>query len=576
MLYHGTGTGKTSSAISIVNNISSFTIKSKSTRVRVLCPAALKSGWRKELDKWLYDQKMPVTFISTNSSKLVEELDSELKSVNLNETNIFIIDECHLFFSSLVSEESNKRIIYQLLLEIIHKENVFLILLSATPCVNSIYELIFTFNLLRRDCLPPQNVFNQLFLNEFADDVKNPHILCKRITGLVSYYETLEGETWPRVTKETIRIKMSEMQENSYIIAERKDMQQKSAKGLRHFTIDACNFVVKPEIMESYLSDLLDVRNIIKEATQDEVDEMSPKYKDMIDKINSSNRPCCVYFTHIDKGLIPFSYILEEKNGFKKFSDKSKSQSKTYASVYGKTSSSDRDKILAAFNSEANKYGEVIKVILITQVFSAGVTIMYLEYLLIDGEWWNSARRKQVEGRAARYNTHINLPHKDRFVSIITYCMQRDSGLTANEELTEVTQRKDLINDKYLYFLKIGSIDLDFNKKQPGFLLPKLESFKPDISFVFNPRPYNTISIYSDPDLNLNVVSSQFKKKIGRIIPIVTKNNKTPKQVILFKTDTNEYILLDKVYNTIIGYLLVDSDKVPLFYHNYFLAHLYV
>lgn len=566
LLFHGTGTGKTVTTISIINNINSFSLKLRSSNVRILCPAALKFNWKKELNRFLLEKDTIIKFISTNSSKVLDELDSELKSVNLNETNIFIIDEVHTFLSSLIEEESSKKIVYQSLQEIAFKENVYFILLSATPCINKPEELIYIFNLLRKDCLPNIQLFNQIFINDMNNDIKNPILFSKRITGLVSYFETKEGPSYPKINREILKISMSKLQEESYKVAEEKERGYKNISGYRQITMDACNFIVKKDLMGSYLNNNLDVKKIIEESNLEDLRDMSPKFFDMIDKIKSARRPCCVYFAHVEKGLFIFSYILD-KIGFK-----------NYEIIYGKTKYEKREEIMETFNSIDNMYGEKIKLLLITQVFSVGVTIKYLEYLLIDSSWWNISRIKQVEGRAARYDTHTNLPKEERFVNIYIYCMIRNNAtsLTSNEVALERALEKENLINKFYNLLRISSIDLDFNKTNKDFLYPYLESIKPNFSFIYEPRQFITKSLFDDFELNLSSLNLNLQKYKVHIIEGITDNNKIPNKYLMYKHDNYKYILLDIKFKTIVGNLQLDTNNYPKISDKYFIINILI
>lgn len=583
LLYHGTGTGKTPTSILIINNIIRF---SKNVNITIILPAALITTWKNELsnnieEKYYINNK--ITFVTIDSPSFINNLDAQLNNLNANETNIIIMDECHLFFSRLLNDNVNTMMVYKQMLNIIHTRlNVYTILLSATPCVNDYEELMYLFNFLRPNLFSiDPSIIKNIFLGE-GDDIKNQEYFLKRITGLVSYFEKDIEDSYPIIEDVDIEIPMSALQEKSYDIIEKKESMIKGSGSYMQKSIAACDFIVPEDNLLLYLNKTMDIKELIKNSSKEMVDNMSPKFKFAIKEFESTKRTCLFYFKNKDTALYPFEYILEYHYNYKRFDTKNLKNNKpfrTFASIHGDVDENSIKIIVDVFNSPENKYGELIKILNITKKFSVGVTIKYVEKFIINSHNWNSAAIVQIKGRVARATTHNILPKEERFVKIMTLISVRtnSTNLTANQKLKAISHKKDNYINKFLNLMKIGSIDLDYNRTYPSFKEKSLIPYNPSINFVLNPHPFITKNPINDIDLKLNESIININKIKTKKIKVITDiNNKNYIEVILYIVGTN-YLLYNIVYHSIIGKLELDDSNNPIISKNgYFLADLFI
>lgn len=167
-----------------------------------------------------------------------------------------------------------------------------------------------------------------------------------------------------------------------------------------------------------------------------------------------------------------------------------------------------------------NIYGDIIRVIMITQSGSEGINLMETRFVHIMEPFWHAVRSEQVIGRARRICSHKNLPLEDQTVEVFIYLMQftrrqladapeinkHDVGvlpqnklrpLTSDEKLYETGQIKEQINSKLLMGMKEASIDCSVytkNNSKEGIQCFNFSGAKPD-DFVYTPN-YET-----DPDI---------------------------------------------------------------------------
>lgn len=80
-----------------------------------------------------------------------------------------------------------------------------------------------------------------------------------------------------------------------------------------------------------------------------------------------------------------------------------------YAIIYGDTDDKERDTIMETFNSYENRYGDLIKIILVSRVGRDGINLADVKrgHLLVSG--WNEAVNYQARSRIVRATSHVYL-----------------------------------------------------------------------------------------------------------------------------------------------------------------------
>tara|TARA_X000000950_G_C13916356_1_gene661179 strand:+ start:2780 stop:6151 length:3372 start_codon:yes stop_codon:yes gene_type:complete len=208
LLFHGTGTGKTCTGITIAEN---YKNKLKDNKIIVLLPSNIKSGWENTIlnNKLDDNQCTGKTYISKledkNNNKEVKKIVSRnydftgyLKFANvvskimkmnngrkqiknLFSNRVIIIDEVQ----RIRGDDDSKLILEVLEYIIKHSVNLKLILLSATPMYNQADEIVTLLNLLllndNRTTIP-MNIFKDGFLTR-----EGKELLINKSKGYVSY-----------------------------------------------------------------------------------------------------------------------------------------------------------------------------------------------------------------------------------------------------------------------------------------------------------------------------------------------------------------------------------------------------
>ena len=261
LIYHGLGAGKTATLINLYNVLYNAT---PGWNIFLLIRASLHNEpWLAELKKWLseknYDDRMQnIHFVHYDSPYADKNFLEEIKKSDTSKKNIFVIEEAHNFiknvYSNISSKEGKKaQIIYDYIIkEKLDKPNTRIVCISATPAINTPYELALLFNLLRPGIFPNSEAqFNSIFVHggtfpTINESTKNT--FQRRIMGLVSFYIGATPDAFATQMRHNVDVMMSDHQAKAYeYFEEIEAAQMKKSLGksesYRTYTRQACNFV---------------------------------------------------------------------------------------------------------------------------------------------------------------------------------------------------------------------------------------------------------------------------------------------------------------------------------------------
>ncbi len=377
--FWGMGMGKTRLAAGLVHE--SLRLE-PSRKVIILCPKSLAGNMRENLAKYLsvynkmrQDRAEKIVsgyrFISSNASNMFSQMESATLDEDEREYNkkiglvmegnatlentILVIDEAHNLFNAISNGASNAVKLYDLIMQ---TKNIRLFFFTGTPIINSPFEIVPCFNMLRGYLnhhssgkraldfesgitLLPENRedFMKWFVDEGNLTVRNRVALQSRIYGLVSYYgphyfnPPIPGfpEELPTIVE---KVPMSEKQFARYVSARIKEKRESSYKSKgasagRFGTGSSASSTYRVEsrqISNIMLTEKHDDRNIARLVPQmAKVNDMSPKlakaYDNIIANIKEGRTLGLFYSSFVEFGLIPMAALLEH-NGWIRYGDK--------------------------------------------------------------------------------------------------------------------------------------------------------------------------------------------------------------------------------------------------------------
>jgi superfamily II DNA or RNA helicase len=264
LIYHGVGSGKTSSTINIYNMLYNYT---PGWNVFLLLKASLKgSTWMGELSTWLSEEEKKfrfenIVFISYDAPNADKAFLDAIKNADSSKKSLYIIEEAHNFIRNVYSNISTRQgrraqTIYDYIIQD-KKENegTRVIALSGTPAINKPFELALLFNMLRPGIFPKSELqFNQEYISTSAYQTlstTHKNNFQRRIMGLVSFYIGATPDFFASKKIEYIDVEMSSYQDDIYTyfegiedaIARKKRSKMGGSTTYKSYTRQSCNFV---------------------------------------------------------------------------------------------------------------------------------------------------------------------------------------------------------------------------------------------------------------------------------------------------------------------------------------------
>lgn len=128
---------------------------------------------------------------------------------------------------------------------------------------------------------------------------------------------------------------------------------------------------------------------------------------------------------------------------FARFLDQNGYQGR-YALITGEVSPDERTRIINQFCDPANRHGEKITLLLSSSTGAEGIDLKNVRHVHIMEPYWNFGRIKQVEARAIRNASHVDLPPEERNVTTYIYMAVPPKGEFAEGESFERSSKPPL------------------------------------------------------------------------------------------------------------------------------------
>jgi len=512
LLFHGTGSGKTLSAIAIAERHRYF------KSILVIAPKSLHDNFRKELGRYASKKSAErYKYISSNAGNMIDKLETDLdpftgldiKSLHPMNDTFIIIDEAHRLLNGMVNGSKNATALYDLLM---NAHNCKILFLTASGLINDLFEIIPCLNickgyLLSEDgaklTLFPENreQFVRYFVDEKSFTLKNVDKLRNRMQGLVSYVgplfnqkvdgfypmlkRTIKQEHYPdRLPIKIDLIKMSPIQYGAYSAAREKErLETKQAIGGSPCiikSIQKMHTIFGGELTKdsafsrstSYRIKSRQLSNVyFPEDPSIDMYEHIQTYAPKIYTIGTrikKGRNAIIYSNFVRAGIEPMAKYLEIL-GYTNYDPTKESpvgENGQYGVYSGDVSPDDRTLIL----NEFNRTDSPLTVLLISSSGAEGLSTKGARDVHIMEPYWNWERALQVMARAIRYYSHEHLPEAERDVKVYLYLADYPEGQRQKELPTDVylfteSVRKYEINLQMTKLLASAAVDCDqFNK----------------------------------------------------------------------------------------------------------------
>lgn len=460
LIYFTMGMGKTRTAVSVM-------LSAIDKKVIIILPKSLQKNLE-ETYEFIKDElkiniKQKINFVSLdayNSSSQLRNIESGI------DNSIIIIDEAHNFFRAIINgtEKSNAHKMYN---QIMYAKNIKLLFLTGTPISKNPFELVPCMNMLTGKDLLPINYdnFNNLYVDMVNKEIINRSYLANRIIGLVSYmsvsdlFKDMFPTEFPTIVS---KVEMSKIQYQKYLIArEREELNKKTNIFLKKKSNNLS--LPKQETSSSYYVKSRTISNYVDIDDTDDISyDNSPKMELITKRLTNLHGLALVYSQFVNTNGLKQLALFLNKAGFNEYSkDNKNNNNPKYAFYTGDVLLKIRNKILSIFNSDKNKYGEIIKVILISKTGTEGIDLKNIRETHQIEPYWNLSRNNQVKSRAIRYGSHLALLENERNVQPYIYIS------TANKEIwNKLKEREERTIDEIFYdtSIEVNKINNKFNK----------------------------------------------------------------------------------------------------------------
>lgn len=122
-----------------------------------------------------------------------------------------------------------------------------------------------------------------------------------------------------------------------------------------------------------------------------------------------------------------------------------------------------REEHKSIFNKPENKYGDTIRIFLLSPAAAEGLTLNNVRQVHVFEPYWHEVRITQIIGRAIRQCVHRDLPMNERHVDVFRYKSVSDGILTADEYVESNAKNKDRLITSFLDTLKETAVDCRLN-----------------------------------------------------------------------------------------------------------------
>lgn len=454
MLYHQIGSGKTCSSITLAEECMKM---NPALKVTIILPARLRSNYFDELispcgmDKYINKEDYELMFDSKTSAKKKKDIKARFMDAikrkyeiisfekfkigatkapslkewveNFTRNRLIIIDEVHNLLSEIYDKKKYEQImtsgiytrskgtntiLFKYMSKNMHK-TCKMLMLTATPIFNSIHqfkELVYI--------MDPEANHSNMKHARIGDVI---HLL----KGKVSFFPGTSPRAYPSVVETVHEVPITKTQYTETMKVMEHDntnVDREAFMGLqRQISIAALPGGEKVS------------ENIDKVVSN--MKEYCPKVRLLLKMIKENVGKHVVYSSFIKSGINVITAALDAK-GWVNFNsvknDPSKWEQyryKVYAVWDGSVKDGDKSVIKNVVNKVDNIDGKMVRILIGSPSMKEGVSFKHIQHMHLMDPVWNISSKKQVEGRAIRFCSHVDIPenhkHLKRTVDVHTY-----------------------------------------------------------------------------------------------------------------------------------------------------------
>jgi hypothetical protein len=219
------------------------------------------------------------------------------------------------------------------------------------------------------------------------------------------------------------------------------------------------------------------VQNFGEFLQYDKIETYAPKLRRILDYVLKSDGIVYIFSSYITSGIIPLAIALEHC-GFRKYngnniatdisvSNDAKGNPKYIILSGDPTLSPDNTNEIKQIKSSKNMNGEIIKVVLCTNVATEGIDFKGIREIHIMEPWYHHNKNEQITGRAVRNCSHTDLPIEKRNVTVYKHAnlLPKSNQESIDLHVFSIAESKQENIEKVKDILKKNAVDCLLNWK---------------------------------------------------------------------------------------------------------------
>ena len=508
LLYHEMGTGKTCTAIACIEQLRKENNNIQQAYVFARGTGLLKNFVEELLFKCTGGQYIPDNYHRLKPIEKTHRIKKKTDEFYTFETferfakllakhsddfirdkfsnSVIVIDEIHNIRLA-TDKEADELDIYRQFNRFLHIiENRKILLMSGTPMKDQPAEIASVMNLiLPKELQFDTQTFTENYFEKDGTTFKNgmQKEFIDRISGRISYLKSMISDVKKVFMGETAgslkhfrvwKTDMSDFQESAYKLAVKRDESERSisihARQASLFVFpdgtygsEGFNKYVKKVKIQRQYKYILD-RSFVRDITSvDSLRRYSCKYAELVGILENSGKTF-VYCEYVGgSGSILLGLILQQF-GYSLATGTERSHGKRYSIVTNLTSNPKQiEKTIEQFNSNANKSGEIVSVIIGSRVISEGFSLKGVKTEVILTPHWNYSETAQAIARGWRVGSHSNTTDVKE-LSVYQIVAIPKTGKSIDLQMYEISERKDMRMKAIENAIKISAFDCYLNR----------------------------------------------------------------------------------------------------------------
>ena len=299
----------------------------------------------------------------------------------------------------------------------------------------------------------------------------------------------------------------------------------------------------------------------------------SPKMVNIIFNIIKSAGPTVVYSNYVMmEGLEIFKIYLGYFGFYNFMTDMKYQEGRVgYVEFHGGIKNGEtRHEAKDEYNKSANKYGTLLKIMLISPAGAEGLSLANVRQIHIMEPYWNEVRITQMVGRGIRQRSHCELPLEERHVDVYRYKVTRKNKLkvSTDQHIEDLARTKDGLIQSFLNAVKEVAVDCELFKKQNLTNQDyKCFKFNQESMFDENIGPAYKEDILDDMKMDNgsnSIKSVSMKIKVMKVKAVILKSDQSYSKAMDYWYYAKTGIIYDYDLHYVFGRVALDEDGLVI------------